>query len=258
VTDNGDGTSTVDCGEGGTFTTTAPADSCTVTDNGDGTSTVDCGEGGTFTSVAFSCFPGQTQCNGMVMEQCASDGSAFEAFVDCAAAGVTCVESFGACLTVRLVDGADDSEGRIEFLNVANGVWGTVCDDDFDENDNGATVVCRSLGFGAGEYVDPSDEGFGDGEDPQPIWLDDVICAGTESRIEECPSAPVGSENCSHSEDSGARCYDVCIPGTTRCMDNDTLETCNAAGDGFDAMDCGSGEICVGDPGNASCAAPPP
>lgn len=27
-----------------------------------------------------------------------------------------------------------------------NGVWGTVCDDAFDSNNNGAKVVCRSLG----------------------------------------------------------------------------------------------------------------
>lgn len=40
------------------------------------------------------------------------------------------------------------NEGRIEIRY--NGVWGTVCDDDF--NDDAAKVVCRYLGYeGASE-----------------------------------------------------------------------------------------------------------
>ena len=44
---------------------------------------------------------------------------------------------------VRLVGGPSSHEGRVE-LNY-NGVWGTVCNDNF--TDTAATVVCRSLGF---------------------------------------------------------------------------------------------------------------
>ena len=44
---------------------------------------------------------------------------------------------------VRLVDGTTSSEGRVEICN--NGIWGTVCDDDWSTND--AHGVCRQLGL---------------------------------------------------------------------------------------------------------------
>ena len=41
------------------------------------------------------------------------------------------------------MDGASVYEGRVEIC--FGGLWGTVCDDLWDNND--ASVVCRQLGF---------------------------------------------------------------------------------------------------------------
>ena len=44
-------------------------------------------------------------------------------------------------IRIRLSDG----EGQVEICFNAYGVWGTVCDDGWDDND--ARVVCRQLGL---------------------------------------------------------------------------------------------------------------
>ena len=46
-------------------------------------------------------------------------------------------------VTIELVGGEQPSEGRVQITR--NGLAGTVCDDEFD--DNAATVVCRMLGY---------------------------------------------------------------------------------------------------------------
>ena len=101
----------------------------------------------------------------------------------------------------RLVGGSSYNEGRVE-VNY-NGEWGTVCDDGWSTYD--AYVVCRQLGFGSlGIYYHRAYFGQGSGS----IWLDSVICTGSESTLAECAHLGIGIiRSCSHSEDAGVKCY---------------------------------------------------
>ena len=56
-------------------------------------------------------------------------------------AGVVCGSQNCNDSDIRLVNGFSSYEGRVEIC--LNGVWGTVCDDFWSDND--ATVVCRQL-----------------------------------------------------------------------------------------------------------------
>ncbi|MDE0693937.1 MAG: SUMF1/EgtB/PvdO family nonheme iron enzyme [Gammaproteobacteria bacterium] len=99
---------------------------------------------------------------------------------------------------VRLVGGSTEREGRVEIFH--SGEWGTVCDDRFTSDD--AAVVCRQLGLAGGQAHTRAHFGAGTGT----IWMDDVSCAGGESRLADCPFGGWGLHNCRHSEDAGASC----------------------------------------------------
>ncbi|MCK6573847.1 hypothetical protein L6V77_22440 [Myxococcota bacterium] len=97
---------------------------------------------------------------------------------------------------VRLA-GGEGANGRVEIFH--DGQWGTVCDDAWDLAD--AEVVCRQLGYrGAFEAI----QEFGGGADP--IWLDNVGCAGDEANLMSCQAQPWGQHNCVHEEDAGVTC----------------------------------------------------
>ena len=58
-------------------------------------------------------------------------------------AGVVCSTPCEHDGQLALFDGWTNMEGRIEICK--NGVWGTVCDNEFDQVD--ASVICKQLGF---------------------------------------------------------------------------------------------------------------
>ncbi|XP_073325943.1 scavenger receptor cysteine-rich type 1 protein M130-like [Pagrus major] len=100
---------------------------------------------------------------------------------------------------VRLVNGNSSCAGRVEIFH--RGQWGTVCDDSWGVVD--AQVVCRQLGCGR-VLSAPSYAAFGPGSGP--IWLDDVRCTGSESKLTQCSHQGFGSHNCGHQEDASVVC----------------------------------------------------
>ncbi|XP_078617491.1 scavenger receptor cysteine-rich domain-containing group B protein-like [Branchiostoma floridae x Branchiostoma japonicum] len=111
-------------------------------------------------------------------------------------AGVICERD------IRLVGGSSSNEGRVEVFH--DGQWGTVCDDIWPLNN--AHVACRQLGFpGAASAHGSAFFGQGSGQ----IWLDDVVCTGSETSITDCNHRGWGSHDCGHFEDAGVVCISV-------------------------------------------------
>lgn len=63
-------------------------------------------------------------------------------------------------------------------------------------------TLCTLMNSGA-QGVQRAGYGSGLG----PIYLDNVVCDGTEARLIDCSTQnPTGTHNCDHSEDAGVRC----------------------------------------------------
>ena len=81
------------------------------------------------------------------------------------------------------------------------GIWGTICDSDWDNTD--ATVLCRELGHGIGTATGQAQFGSGSG----PVWLSQVGCVGNESKLSHCEHNGAGNVgSCSHEQDAGVIC----------------------------------------------------
>ena len=119
---------------------------------------------------------------------------------------------------VRLVAcQSSDNCCRVEVFNA--GEWGTVCDDSWGNEE--ANVVCAEMGCSVGTRV----QHFGGGSGR--IWMDNVVCTGSEESLTECRSNGWGLHNCVHDEDAGVCCSGVdvqtgsCVvtrPTATHCL----------------------------------------
>ena len=138
--------------------------------------------------------------------------------------GTTLAQALNVEGDLRLLDGPDEREGRLEIFY--DNEWGTVCDDRFaDWNNEAAAVACRLLGYEDGDPVVRRYGRWNVSLDDQPIWLDDVVCRANEPshRVDnprslfECAHVGKGFHNCEHHEDVGVRCTgDYAAPADTR------------------------------------------
>uniref|UniRef100_A0A8C2HTC0 SRCR domain-containing protein n=1 Tax=Cyprinus carpio TaxID=7962 RepID=A0A8C2HTC0_CYPCA len=137
--------------------------------------------------------------------------------------------------------------GRLEVYH--NAVWGSVCDDQWDISD--AQVVCRQLGCGAALRADGNSVfGAGSGQ----IWINFVMCWGSESTLKNCGSGGWNRHNCDHNKDAGVICSGkVLLVGGSHCSgrleilhDQTWMSVCDAVFDQQDAavvcreLDCGA------------------
>ncbi|XP_059819214.1 deleted in malignant brain tumors 1 protein-like [Hypanus sabinus] len=111
--------------------------------------------------------------------------------------GVFCSDN----IPVRLVNGKSRCAGRVEVYY--NGIWGTVCDDDWDLID--AHVACKELNCG---YAVNATKSSWYGQGSGPIWMDNLKCSANNSALWKCLESPWGENDCIHKEDAGVICSD--------------------------------------------------
>eukprot|EP00731_Ephydatia_muelleri_P031793 Em0023g300a len=125
--------------------------------------------------------------------------------------GLMCSCSYG---QLRLMGGLSASQGRVEVC--INNTYGTVCDDHWDQLD--AKVACSQLNLSSTIVVALRGAYFGTGTGP--IYLDDLLCSGTESSLLQCNRkvVSIGINDCAHSEDAGVACGATCMDGALRLL----------------------------------------
>ena len=101
-------------------------------------------------------------------------------------------------IIVRLANGSSHNEGRLEVYY--NGIWGTVCNDGWD--DKYASLVCAQLGYGSSGRLTYFGAGRGN------VLLENVLCSINDTVLASCGHYGVGiTVRCDHTKDVGVKCY---------------------------------------------------
>ncbi len=79
-------------------------------------------------------------------------------------------------------------------------------------------MICSFSGATALHYT-PSTTGT------RVIWLDNVGCRGTETRLIDCPANPLGSHDCADRSDAGVLCSLItCTEGDIRLVGDSSTQ----------------------------------
>ena len=144
--------------------------------------------------------------------------------------------------SLRLADGGEAKEGRVEVCadddtsDNTPARWGTVCDDYWTNDD--ADVACRVLGYERSEPYAGRFRSSYFGAGTGPIWLDDMLCRGSEANLLDCPLASgrsrardfIGVHNCKSNEVVGVRC--IAAGDVVRPYANGSVDITGTGADG--------------------------
>nr|XP_015194724.1 PREDICTED: scavenger receptor cysteine-rich type 1 protein M130-like [Lepisosteus oculatus] len=158
-------------------------------------SAVSAPSGAHFGPGSGSVLMGEISCKGTesALRECGSSSVVYSHEYD---VGVICSAHRG----VRLVGGIGLCSGRVEVQH--GDTWGSVCDSDFDWQD--AEVVCRELDCGVPSlFLKGAHFGRAEGQ----VWTEELQCQGNESRIFSCPNSTTKSQNCTHENGVGLKCF---------------------------------------------------
>jgi hypothetical protein len=107
-----------------------------------------------------------------------------------------------------------------------NGVWGTVCDNGWDEVD--ARVVCQQLGFSYQRALPTYNSRFGDGEGP--ILFENVACNQDHSNLSQCVDFQyIGTFRPCIMHIAGVICYGMMMSTSTKQVPTGDLVTVTSA-----------------------------
>ena len=96
------------------------------------------------------------------------------------------------------------AEGRIKTTFDGGNIWGSVCDDGFDERE--ATVACNEMGFKYGTPLER--ELVVDAPEDDLIIYDNLQCSNPNmKRLYDCHHQGPLVHDCTHEEDAGVQCY---------------------------------------------------